>query len=454
MNQIQLSTYAKINLSLDVTGLREDGYHEVAMVMQAIDLKDHLTIHSVERADGTEAGKHRLPGEPAVSRDGGTVPGAAGTGVSGAPGKSGWPQDSGKWCSMDGTETDTPCAKPVIRLTMDVPGIPLDRRNTAYRAAELMLERLSECNPGRYGKLEILEIRIEKRIPSSAGLAGGSSNAAGVLAGMNRLLEMHLSLDELCEMGTRIGADVPFCIHSVVALQPELLQEAADAAGRKPSSCALAEGIGEKLTPLKPAGMQVLLANPGIEVSTAQVYRALDAISGYPRPDTEAVMDAVRTQSVSGLASATANVLENVTLRDFPAVNELKTVMMQCAVTAADTATESDTDTAGTVATGEEAGAVGISAAEDDGTTAGTVTTENVTTVACTAAEGAAAGETADADTGLPVQTKPETLTMMSGSGSTVFTLFSDRAAAQAAERALRKTNLGQECRIFLVRTL
>lgn len=399
MNQIQLSTYAKINLSLDVTGIRDDGYHEVAMVMQAIDLKDHLTIHSVERADGTEAGKHRPPGGSAVSRD--------------------------------GTETDTPCAKPVIRLTMDVPGIPLDRKNTAYRAAELMLERLSERDPEQYGNLEAVEIGIEKRIPSSAGLAGGSSNAAGVLAGMNRLLEIYLSLDELCEMGTRIGADVPFCIHSVVALQPELLPEAADAAGRKPSSCALAEGIGEKLTPLKPAGMQVLLANPGIEVSTAQVYRALDAISGYPRPDTEAVMDAVRTQSVSGLAAATANVLENVTLRDFPAVNALKTVMMQCAVTAVNTATESEADAAGTVATG------------------------SATAVACTTAtEGAAAGETADACDGLPVQAKPETLTMMSGSGSTVFTLFSDGAAAQAAEQALRATGPGQECRIFLVRTL
>lgn len=415
MNQIQLSTYAKINLSLDVTGIRDDGYHEVAMVMQAIDLKDHLTIHSVERAD----------------------------------------------C----TETDTPCAKPVIRLTMDVSGIPLDNRNTAYRAAELMLERLSERDPERYGNLDAVEIGIEKRIPSSAGLAGGSSNAAGVLTGMNRLLEMHLSLDELCEMGTRIGADVPFCIHGVVALQPELLPEAADAAGREPSSCALAEGIGEKLTPLKPAGMQVLLANPGIEVSTAQVYRALDAISGYPRPDTEAVMDAVRTQSVAGLAAATANVLENVTLRDFPAVNALKTVMMQCAVTAADTAIKREADAAATVATGEEAGAVGIAAAEDDGTAASaateseadaaaTVTTGSATTVACTAIEGAAAGETAAAGAGLPAQTKPETLTMMSGSGSTVFTLFSNGAAAQAAEQALRATGPGRECRIFLVRTL
>lgn len=257
MGSIALKTYAKINLSLDVTGVREDGYHEVAMVMQAVNLYDEMKIRI------------------------------------------------------------SPAEKSSITLKTDKYYIPVDDRNTAYKAAQVILD---EFTP------EPVEIRIDigKRIPAAAGLAGGSSNAAGVLIGLNVLLKLGLDLEGLCRLGLRIGADVPFCIMSMVYAERSYGVEGG-------SACALAEGIGEVLTPLPSADAWIVLAKPPVGVSTPAVYKALDAVSGYAHPDTEAVINCVKNGDITGIKEKTGNVLEVVTVRDFPVVAELMEKMRAAA---------------------------------------------------------------------------------------------------------------------------
>lgn len=254
MTSIQLKTYAKINLSLDVTGVRPNGYHEVAMVMQAIDLWDEMKVEI------------------------------------------------------------TPSQENRIFITSDMINLPLNRENTAYKAAERMLQMYSSTGND---KTWDVHIHIDKKIPVAAGLAGGSSNAAGVILALNRLLHMDLSMERLCEEGEKIGADVPFCIMSAAACQPET-----GAAGG--AVCVLAEGIGEILTPLPPCFFHTVLAKPPAGVSTAEVYRELDRISVPEHPDTEGMIEALSSGDIQQMASSMGNVLENVTFVLCPESRELK----------------------------------------------------------------------------------------------------------------------------------
>lgn len=258
---ISCKTYAKINLSLDVTGVRDNGYHEVAMVMQGIDLYDEMRVRV-------------------------------------------FPADEHK-----------------ITLKTDKYFIPTDARNTAYKAAQLMIE---ECG------LEPMEIRIDikKTIPVAAGLAGGSSNAAGVIMALNAMLELGLDLKKMCELGQKIGADVPFSMMTMAAAEPELGVDGG-------ATCALAEGIGEVLTPLRPVDFWVTLAKPPIAVSTPFVYKWLDEVGEYGHPDTEKVLEGVRADSLEIVAAGMGNVLENVTLQRFHEVMQLKEQLRACAETAA-----------------------------------------------------------------------------------------------------------------------
>ncbi len=233
---IKLQAYAKINLTLDITGIRDDGYHEVEMIMQSVSAND--TVH-----------------------------------ISG--GNSG------------------------ITMTCNRSWLPTDDRNLAVKAAKAFCENT--------GILPDFKIHIDKYIPVAAGLAGGSSNAAAVLVGLNRLTGAGLSVNELCEIGGKIGADVPFCITG---------------------GTAKATGIGENLSPLPPiANCIIVLAKPKITVSTPHAYSLYDECTDFTRPDTEGCIRAIKSGSIKDMAKCMHNVFEDVL--KFDEVEELKEIMMR-----------------------------------------------------------------------------------------------------------------------------
>ena len=163
-----------------------------------------------------------------------------------------------------------------------------------------------------------VHIDIKKNIPEAAGLAGGSSNAAGVILALNQLLGMNLSMTRLCSVGEKIGADVPFCIMAAAGGQRELLKVKGGA------SCALAEGIGEILAPLRSVLFWVVLAKPPAGVSTAEVYRRLDGIVIKEHPATTHLIDGIESGNMQKIKSSMGNVLENVTFALCPESAKLK----------------------------------------------------------------------------------------------------------------------------------
>ena len=233
MASMELLAYAKINLSLDVIRKRDDGYHELEMIMQSIELHDIVHIETA----------------------------AVGISVS---------SDS-KW-------------------------VPSDMDNIAGKAALLIT--------GKYGIKDGLKIYIKKNIPVAAGLAGGSTNAAVVLKGINDLFSLGMGNTELMAMGKQIGADVPFCM----------------AGGTM-----LAEGTGEKLTALAGfSGVNLVLLKPKIGVSTAWVYKNLDVGKIVNRPDTQMLISALAKADVGKVAVNMKNVLEGVTIPKYKVVQEAK----------------------------------------------------------------------------------------------------------------------------------
>lgn len=240
MKSIQLKSRGKINLSLDVLGKRPDGYHEVKMIMQEIDLYDNITL--VERRDRED-----------------------------------------------------------IQIVSECSYIPKNNTNIAFKAARLLKEDFHIP----WG----LDIYIDKHIPVAAGLAGGSSNAATVLKGLNRMWKLNLSMEDLIKIGSQIGADVPFCIMG---------------------GAAIAEGIGEKLTAID--GLKntwMVLAKPYISVSTAEVYSRLDLTTIDNRPDIDKVLKAIQERDLYTLCNNMVNVLETVTEKKYPIIKELKKKMIE-----------------------------------------------------------------------------------------------------------------------------
>lgn len=239
MDKIVIKAMAKINLGLDVIRKRTDGYHEVRMVMQSVNLYDTLTF----------------------------------------------------------TKSD----EKGITLTANKREIPLDERNLIYKAADLLYKR--------YSMPEGVRIHLDKKIPMAAGMAGGSTDAAAALTGMNRLFELGISQEELCGLGVKIGADVPYCIMG---------------------GTVLAEGIGEILTPLPPApDCFLVIAKPGIDVSTKYVYENLHADKLTCHPDIDGMVRAVSNQDRRGIAAVMGNVLETVTVREYPVIDEIKKFMKE-----------------------------------------------------------------------------------------------------------------------------
>jgi len=232
MKKVVIKAYAKINLILDVLGKREDGYHEVEMIMQAVSLHDLITI------------KH------------------------------------GKG----------------ITITTNHPSVPLDDKNLAYQAADLLLKK--------HPRISGVEINIKKNIPMEAGLAGGSTDAAAVLIGMNTLYSLKMDNVELLKNGALLGSDVPFCILG---------------------STALAKGRGEIIEEVNPCPrLWVVLVKPDFGVKTKEVYQNLVFSEIISRPNVERYLDALRVENVSYLLNNIANVLEYSTFKLYPQVKELK----------------------------------------------------------------------------------------------------------------------------------
>ena len=251
MDHIELKAYAKINLSLDVTGRRDNGYHDVRMIMQSINLYDEITVDRI---------RHKAPESVDISDE-------------------------------DGFR---------IIIETDSSEIPDNEDNLVYKAAKLLID---EC-----GIKDGVRIILKKNIPVAAGMAGGSTDAAAVLKGMNSLFELGLPQERLCELGVKIGADVPYCI-----------------AG----GTALSEGIGEILTPLCPMPeCTLLIAKPDISVSTGYVYTAFDSLKEKQHPDVDAMILAIDHGDIIEISKLLGNSLEGVTQEEYPVIKEIKQIML------------------------------------------------------------------------------------------------------------------------------
>lgn len=237
-NDISLKALAKINLGLDVVRRREDGYHEVRMIMQTIHLYDRLDIKRTK--------------------------------------------ESG------------------IQIQTNLSFLPVNENNLIYKAAKLLMDEFSITDG--------VSVKLDKRIPVAAGMAGGSTDAAAMLFGMNRLFSLGLTKRQLMERGVQIGADVPYCIMR---------------------GTALAEGIGEELSQLAPmVKCPVLIAKPSISVSTKFVYQNLKLDDATVHPDIDRLIDDIRAKNLYDIAAHMGNVLETVTIPNYPVIDEIKKHML------------------------------------------------------------------------------------------------------------------------------
>ena len=187
-----------------------------------------------------------------------------------------------------------------IELTTNLSFLPVDSGNIAYKAAKLLIDEF-DLSGG-------IKIHLEKHIPVAAGMAGGSTNAAAVLYGMNKMYELGLTTEELMERGVKLGADVPYCIMR---------------------GTVLAEGIGEILTPLAPLPKcYVLIAKPQFSASTKEIYEKYDSKTDIIHPDIDAIMDGLQNDDIKKVAANMGNVLEQVMIPDYPILDEVKKAMM------------------------------------------------------------------------------------------------------------------------------
>lgn len=188
-----------------------------------------------------------------------------------------------------------------IVLTTDSGELPTDENNLIYKAVRLMQEK--------YGLQEGVRIHLQKRIPIAAGMAGGSTDAAAAMKGMCKLFRLEASERELMSEAVKIGADVPYCVMG---------------------GTALAEGIGERLTALRPVPeLTLLVAKPGVSVSTQEVYRRLDAVELKRHPDIDGMVNAIGEGNLQGVVERLENVLEKVTIPACPVIETIKQRMLE-----------------------------------------------------------------------------------------------------------------------------
>ncbi len=190
--------------------------------------------------------------------------------------------------------------EPGVTLTTNLKFLPVDENNLVVKAAKLLLQEFSAS--------EGVNINLEKHIPVAAGMAGGSSDCAAALFGINRLFGYHLSKEQLMERGVKLGADVPYCIMR---------------------GTALSQGIGEILTPLPPMpDCYILVAKPPISVSTKYVYTNLELDKLPKHPDISGMIEGLKQQNLNMITERMENVLESVTIKEYPVIAELKQMML------------------------------------------------------------------------------------------------------------------------------
>lgn len=241
IKHLGLKAYGKVNLGLDVVRKREDGYHEVRMIMQTVGVYDKIDLRRSQ--------------------------------------------------------------EPGIRVETNLYYLPNNENNLAYKAARLLMEE--------FGVKEGIDIQIRKFIPVAAGMAGGSTDAAAVLFGVNKMFTLGLSMEELMERGVKLGADVPYCVMR---------------------GTALSEGIGEILTPLPPMPQcKILIAKPSLSVSTKFVYEnlRLNTLKPEEHPDIDRIADAIRRQDLYAVAKNLGNLLETVTIPAHPVIQDIKEKMKE-----------------------------------------------------------------------------------------------------------------------------
>jgi len=239
MNKIALKAYGKVNLGLDVVRKREDGYHDLNMVMQTVSVYDCLEI-----------------------------------------------------CKT---------AEPGIKLKTNHEDLDVNEDNLIYKAAKTLMDE--------FQIKEGVSIDLDKNLPISAGMAGGSSDCAATLKGINSLFELGLSDDALRERGMRLGADVPYCIMG---------------------GTVSAKGIGDILTPIGPSPQcHVLIVKPPVYMTTKSVYESLDLEQIKKHPDIQGIIDAINDQDLERMAGKLENVLEIVTFKRFPVVKQIKEHMKE-----------------------------------------------------------------------------------------------------------------------------
>lgn len=234
---MEIKAYAKINIGLDVVRRREDGYHEVKMIMQNIGLHDLVDVKKVD-----------------------------------APG---------------------------IHINVGDADLPVDKDNLIYKAAKLLIDEF-DIKDG-------VSVNLTKNIPIAAGLAGGSTDAAATMIGINDVFGLGLSKEDLMTRGVKIGADVPYCILG---------------------GTAIAEGIGEKLTRITACpDCTILIAKPEAGVSTKHVYQSLE-IDKVTHPDIDTIIDGINKGDISQICDNLGNVLESVTIKEHPVIDRIKQMMI------------------------------------------------------------------------------------------------------------------------------
>lgn len=238
MNRIQMKALAKVNLGLDVIRRREDGYHEVKMIMQTVRLYDRIILEKTQKG---------------------------------------------------------------ISMETNLSFLPVNEQNIAYRAAKMLMDEF-HIQSG-------LHIKIDKHIPVAAGMAGGSTDGAAVLYGVNKIFELGLTKRQLMERGVKLGADVPYCIMR---------------------GTVLSEGIGEILTPVSSLpDCHILIAKPPVSVSTRHVYENLKLDKIEKHPDIDGMVEALRIEDLHGVTQRMENVLETVTIPEHPEIQQIKELMIK-----------------------------------------------------------------------------------------------------------------------------
>ena len=236
MDNISLKAYAKVNLSLDILARRDDGYHELCMIMQSVGIYDKVNLTKLRQKD--------------------------------------------------------------IKISSNIKNLCLPENNIVYKAAKLLYER--------FDIKEGLHINLYKYIPMGAGMAGGSTDAAAVLRGMNELYNLRLSKEELMKIGLEIGADVPFCICG---------------------GTMLAKGIGEELSGLKSMpDAHLVLVKPKFSISTKEAYSLVDLskLTDRDRPDTDKILSYINEGDLKKIAENMKNVFELYIGKKYPLIEKIK----------------------------------------------------------------------------------------------------------------------------------